>query len=74
MNTKSRYLIECKTKESYEVAKNALLTFDGLKIELNNYDGTFDFIIESTPAYINLLKMQNISVILDRPLQYTMQS
>jgi hypothetical protein len=62
--SKSRHLIECKSLKEYEIAKKALAKFDGL-LELSNFDGTYDFVIECTPEYAKLLKDQNLSVIAD---------
>jgi hypothetical protein len=69
LGNKSRHLVECKTKATYEIAKKALSTHNGLKIEMNNYDGTCDFIIECTPEYAEQLKQQKLSVKSDASFQ-----
>jgi hypothetical protein len=56
LETKSRHLIKCKTKDTYEIARKALSKYDGLKIEMNNYDGTYDFIIECSPEYAETMR------------------
>lgn len=60
-----RHLVVCKTKEIYDITRDILSGFDGPKIEMNNYDGTSDFIIECTTEYAEFLKIHHLSVISD---------
>ena len=67
-NRKRRYLIACVTIESYEKTKSVLSQYSGTTIEMNNYDGTYDFIIECFGHDADLLKTQGLSLISDAPL------
>jgi len=67
-NIKKRYLITCSSIENYEVAEKNLLNYPHLLIKMNNYDGTYDFIIESTETYAKFLKTAGVDVKPDHSL------
>lgn len=62
MEVKSRYVIVCTTPEKFAAAQSALANFSDLKIELNNYDGTSDFIVECTASFATELKSRGLDV------------
>jgi hypothetical protein len=67
---RARYLIVCATQENYSITKKVLMNFPDLLIEMNNYDGTSDFIIECTESSANLLKEQGLELTSDRVIRY----
>lgn len=65
---KKKYLIKFQDIESYEETKKIL---DGCNSKLlNNYDGTFNFIIECTEDYASFLRKRNINLISDQRLYF----
>jgi hypothetical protein len=68
--TKSRYLIVCSTQEKYLAAKTALVDFPNLVIEMNNYDGTSDFIVECSESSADLLKTKGLDMKADKAIRF----
>lgn len=64
-----RHLIECKTQDAFKMSKEALVDYTGVKIALNNHDGTSDFIVVCTPEYATTLREKGLAVIKDCPFK-----
>jgi hypothetical protein len=65
-----KYLIQCNTIKYYLHVKNTLDENQCQIKLLNNYDGTFDFIIQCHGEYIKQLELVNIHCIEDKPIVY----
>ncbi len=60
--TVKKYLILCSTNLDYNRAREILEDCPYFNISMNNYDGTYDFIVECTDSYANFLKIQGVDV------------
>lgn len=64
-----KYLINCDLT-TYE---STLIIINDMNInykKLNNYDGSYDFIITCSPDIAAELKNKNLKLIMDKPLNY----
>jgi hypothetical protein len=69
VDMQERHLIECKTQDAFKMSKEALVDYTGVKIALNNHDGTSDFIVVCTPEYASKLREKGLTVIKDCPFK-----
>lgn len=67
-----RYLVACHSPQEYERVASLLVAFPGSVIEMNNYNGTSDFIIECTAQDAQLLRTHGVQLVEDRVLELTM--
>ncbi len=67
----TRYLIVCPTQEKFLAAKAALIDFPNLLIEMNNHDGTSDFIIECSESFAAMLNLKGLAIIADKTIRLT---
>ena len=67
-----RYLVECNTTvEACEATRRLLSQCECSRVkEMNNYDGTHDFIIECEDKYVEYLQSQGLTCIRDASLYF----